>query len=103
MKLSRQLCKGDAAVLMGNQIVVRLAGALQHKPVKIGGAGRVGGIAADQGIPVRQRGTCHAGIVHDAAVFLDLAAACRAGHRGAVAAAAHHGVDRVRHGNNARA
>ena len=34
MKLSRQFCKGDAAVLMGNQIVVRLAGALQHEPVK---------------------------------------------------------------------
>ena len=103
VKFCGQLGQGDAAALVGQQIIVRLAGVLQLQTVKVGRAGRVGpGIAADQLVPVFQRGGGHAGVIHDAAVFFDLAAAGSAGHGGAVAAAAHHRIDGVRHGNDAR-
>ena len=60
LHLFLQLGQGDAAALVGQQIIVRLVGVLQLQTVKVGRAGRGGpGIAADQLVPVFQRGGGH--------------------------------------------
>ena len=98
-----QLGQGNTAALVGQQVVVGLAGVLQLHPVKVGRLGGVGlGIAADQLVPMLQRGGGHAGVIHNAAIAFNFAAAGGAGHGRAVAAAAHHGVDGIRHRQNAR-
>ena len=98
-----QLGQRDVAALVGQQVIVGLAGVLQLQAVKVGG-GRCFhfGVAAHQLIPTVHGGGHDLWIIHYTAVFLDFMVADRCGHGRAVAAVAHHGVDRIRHRDDAR-
>ena len=104
VKFCGQLGQGDAAALVGQQIIVRLAGVLQLQTVKVGRAGRVGpGIAADQLVPVFQRGGGRPVVPPDLPLFFE----SRGGRqrwswRGGSCGCSSSAWIKCRHGNDAR-